>query len=55
MLEHLDDILNEFYNHNLSQLEYDEVFQILSMIFTKYHQFLQSLFRANLDFQIMFK
>lgn len=55
LLEYLDDILNEFYSHNLSQLEYDEVFQILSMIFTKYHEFLQSLFRANLDFQIMFR
>ena len=55
LLEHLDDILNEFYNYNISKLDFDEVFQILSMIFTKYRHFLQNLFRANLDFQIMFR
>jgi AcrR family transcriptional regulator len=55
LLEHLDDILNEFYSYNLPQLEFDEVFQILSKIFIKYHEFLQNLFRANLDFQIMFR
>jgi len=55
LLEHLDNILNEFYSRNLSKLEYDEVFHILSVIFTKYHHFLQNLFRANLDYQIMFR